>query len=231
MGTAGTIAGAISASARRARTSATGETSAAPPGSRAYRGIPSGTNGAQHLSQPQNDPPRLVRQRSRRRPRLRRARELFGAFAYLNFPHAGRIVSVSGRIMVHSHVRGRARSTNPKFEYRQLRRRRMFAALPEIRNKFELPKFKIQNRTRPADRLGHWDYLDFRMTLVSSPISNFVLRDSPVRDAHRTARHRPSLFDNFISFRHPPIHGNRWGKCCLQTRYAHTYHLCDDGLV
>jgi hypothetical protein len=46
----------------------------------------------------------------------RKARELFGEFAYLNFPGAIRIVNLSGRIIVHSHIRGKIRIR--KFEIR-----------------------------------------------------------------------------------------------------------------
>jgi hypothetical protein len=49
----------------------------------------------------------------------RKAREMFGEFAYLNFPDGGRIVRLTGRIYVHSYVRGQVRefkSESTKFE-------------------------------------------------------------------------------------------------------------------
>jgi hypothetical protein len=51
----------------------------------------------------------------------RMAREMFGEFAYLNFPASGRVVRLAGRIHVHSHVRGRiaVKSSNHRQPVRQ----------------------------------------------------------------------------------------------------------------
>jgi hypothetical protein len=85
-----------------------------------------------------------------------KARELFGPYAYLNFPSATQIVLLSGRIDVHSHIQGTIRIS--KSEIRMSKSE----TNPNHRN----PKFKTAPRSASAfgslDRLSFGNCLEFR---------------------------------------------------------------------
>ncbi len=98
----------------------------------------------------------------------RKARELFGAYAYLNFPDEVRYVCLRGRICVHSHATGRMRVRKS-----------------EIRNKFEAPKFEIQNKCKV--RAGASIIGSFGLWGLSR-ISKFMLRISRWRVVHSPVR-------------------------------------------
>jgi hypothetical protein len=119
----------------------------------------------------------------------RKARELFGAFACLNFPGRGRIVRLSGRICAHSHARGRIRVSKSE-------------TTPNHQN------LKLATPSSTARPFGSLKHLDFGRCfrndtgpqassfggIVGFRISDF---ESPQLSTGPPADHQ-LLFDNFI---------------------------------
>jgi tetratricopeptide (TPR) repeat protein len=85
----------------------------------------------------------------------RKARELFGEFACLNFPEPGNIVCVSGRICGHSHVRGRLTVARAN----QRRKSEIRSSKSGTNSNSQNPKFKTAPKVvRRFRSLGHSDF-------------------------------------------------------------------------
>ncbi len=118
----------------------------------------------------------------------RKARELFGPFAYLNFPEATRIVLLSGRIEVHSHIC--ARITVGKSEIRMSKSE----TNPNHRD------LKFKTKVRRATAFRTFEHLNFG--------DCFALRDShfafprsppwPTGPPSLVVTNGSMLFDKFI---------------------------------
>ncbi len=112
----------------------------------------------------------------------RKARELFGAFAYLNFPDGGNIVRLSGRITAHSHVRGRLVIVRHRQEGASCRCHPGRA-------------FGIQERRRCRPEAGDRRRLQPKVCGLRPSTSAFR---RPALWATGPPGGRPPLFDNFI---------------------------------
>ena len=94
----------------------------------------------------------------------RKARELFGPFAYLNFPGPARIVLLSGRIEARSCVRGQIQIVKSEVRMSKL----------ETNSNHQIPKFKTTPRSASAFRsLEHLSFeivsdFEFRASCLSN---------------------------------------------------------------
>jgi hypothetical protein len=132
----------------------------------------------------------------------RKARELFGAFAYLNFPDWRRIVLVSGRITVHSRVRGNIQTVATS--HRQgVAPCRCHPSESETNSNDQNSKFK----TPPGRRFRSLDHLGFGHCLGIRNSCFGIGRASAWAIAHPTDYGEPWLSRSRATATGPPGSG------------------------